>query len=550
MSGGFTVRPNSGLWCNSGVGLWSRSAVVPVPDPGPACDLRTVRQQLEFIRKHHRDVPVVEFTESVSLSLNAAQQRRLCQQIQQHVQLLAQIHLLCAPVSKLQSEAQTTRQFLMELDFLGQGAELVMSARGFHGHRSTFRVCNLQGALQLLEETTVTPIDYRPPTPRANDKGHIKAYPLLPGELAWIFATRPVFLYPELLPCASLDPALYCPRRTNAFTAAEDCLLVLGLRHLESCLDPVRLVSELVLRKSLLQVRRRILQCCRPGNSDNIVKAFRFQKVLWPMPKACLPQTEERPPVEREERCLPLWITRSLPVLHAAIRRLNSLTPPPSNGPRPRSSHLTLLRSDWSGTFPPGSVFPPRLPKNLLEFRRIGFVLLNPPPETPPVREKEERSDGPITEQEHEEDGLIAEQEEECDIVLVLSDSSLSDTGSPLSNHEADCVSQHAPGRRTGSDVRARQEEEVTQAQNVCVAPSGKRVVRWTREADRELLLAVKKSGANQKTFRAVSHRLSNKTPAQVALRFHDLMTLFHSSNHRAASCSTQQPIRRQEAPD
>lgn len=50
----------------------------------------------------------------------------------------------------------------------------------------------------------------------------VRCFPLMLAELAWIFATRPVFLYPELLPCVSLDPALYCPRRTAAFTAAED----------------------------------------------------------------------------------------------------------------------------------------------------------------------------------------------------------------------------------------------------------------------------------------------------------------------------------------
>lgn len=50
----------------------------------------------------------------------------------------------------------------------------------------------------------------------------VRCFPVMPAELAWLFATRPVFLYPELLPCASLDPALYCPRRTSAFSAAED----------------------------------------------------------------------------------------------------------------------------------------------------------------------------------------------------------------------------------------------------------------------------------------------------------------------------------------
>lgn len=50
----------------------------------------------------------------------------------------------------------------------------------------------------------------------------VRSHPTLPPQLAWIFSTRPVFLYPELLPLVSLDPELYCPRRTQAFTAAED----------------------------------------------------------------------------------------------------------------------------------------------------------------------------------------------------------------------------------------------------------------------------------------------------------------------------------------
>ncbi|XP_072304474.1 GON-4-like protein [Eucyclogobius newberryi] len=504
----------------------------------PVSELRTVRQQLDFIRKHLKQTTALETMEPVPLSLNAAQQRRLQQQVQQHVQLLTQIQMLCAPVSSLKTQAQTSRQFLVELDFLGQGAELMMSSRGFHGRSSAFRVCNLQGALQLLEETRVQPIDYRVPNPRVDKRGHIKSYPLVPAELAWFFATRSVFLYPELLPCASLDPALYCPRRSHAFTAAEDCLLVLGLRGLQGSLDPVKLVSELVVRKTLSQVRCRILQCCRPGSSDNIVKAYRFQKVVWPMPKACSPQTEPRPPVERDQRVLPLWIARSLPVLNAVLRRLSSEAPPPSTMSRPHCSQRTLLRSDWSGPFPPRSSFPPRLPKNELEFRRIGFVLLHPPPENRPITEQEE--------------------EEESEVVLALSES---ETSNEESENDTNCISQHprgqklsnsqhAPGQTAGCDVTEGPEEEVVAAQNICVSSNGKRVVVWTREADRELLLAVQKGGANQKTFGGVSSRLGNKTPAQVGQRFRDLMTLFYSTNHRAASCSTQEPIRQQKAPD
>lgn len=55
-------------------------------------------------------------------------------------------------------------------------------------------------------------------------------------------------------------------------SSSPSSLLVLGLRNLQGCLDPPKLLSQLLLCKSLLQLRRRLLQCCRPGGHDNIVK--------------------------------------------------------------------------------------------------------------------------------------------------------------------------------------------------------------------------------------------------------------------------------------
>ena len=151
-------------------------------------------------------------------------------------------------------------------------------------------------------------------------------------------------------------------------------------------------------------------------------------------------------------------------MLHAAVRRLHSEVAPPSTRPVSRSSQLSLLRSEWCGPFPAGTDFPPRLPKDVLEFRRIGFVLLNPPPQNPPNREQTERSDKPITEREPEDrwstESEVYELEEESDIVLVLSDSSLSDT------EETD--SQQAPGLRR-------------ERQNISAVTSGKAASRWTR---------------------------------------------------------------------
>ncbi|RVE67145.1 hypothetical protein OJAV_G00114070 [Oryzias javanicus] len=366
-------------------------AVKAEPEDEWTSGLRTVKQQLAFIRKREQtSYPKISYcSEPYTLKLNAQQKRRLQQQLQQ---LLTQIHLLCLPVVKLHGEAETTKQFLFELDMLAQGGELIRSA-GQPGFCSAFRACNLQGALELLEELHQTPISYEPQHHPPDARGYMRCFPVMPAELAWLFATRPVFLYPELLPSASLDPALYCPRRTAAFTAAEDCLLVLGLRNLGGSCDPPKLVSHFLVRKTVVQVRRRILQCCRPGFPDNIVKAFRYQQVLWPMPVACRPvdPTERRPPVEREEKVLPLWLARSLPIIYLAVKHFNGPSGSVPEAPascrkgKPRHSQLAVLRSaSVTYSFPAGSEYPPRLPANL-DFKRMGFVLVQPPPPPSPA---------------------------------------------------------------------------------------------------------------------------------------------------------------------
>ncbi|KAJ3608565.1 hypothetical protein NHX12_023096 [Muraenolepis orangiensis] len=143
-------------------------------------------------------------------------------QVEQHVQLLLQVHLLTSCVPQLQSEAVLTKQFLVELDVLAQRGE-AMGAAGvsFQREVSFFRASNLGEALQLLEDQWTPPV-YQPRTRPRDNLGRVHRYPVLPAQLAWLFATRGVFLYPELLPCSSLDPALYRLRRTNSFTTAED----------------------------------------------------------------------------------------------------------------------------------------------------------------------------------------------------------------------------------------------------------------------------------------------------------------------------------------
>uniref|UniRef100_A0A3Q2YBD2 Uncharacterized protein n=1 Tax=Hippocampus comes TaxID=109280 RepID=A0A3Q2YBD2_HIPCM len=305
-----------------------------------AGERRTVKQQLAFMRSA-RHAPSAH-----TLRLDARHRGALTQQIQQHVQLLLQVHLLTSPVEELGSEAETTRHFLFELDLLARRGELMLSSQRARPTAATaarcsaFRASNLQGALKLLDELRERPPAYVHLKHTPDSRGQMRSFPVMPAELAWIFATRPVFLYPQLLPCVSLDPALYCPRRTAAFTAAEDCLLVMGLRNLEGSREPTRLLCQLLLGKSVAQVRRRILQCCRPGAPDNVVKAFRYRRVLPRTPPACarVAAWERRPPAERDVRLLPLWLVvrqlKMCTLTRTSISSVNIVPPPLEKSPR------------------------------------------------------------------------------------------------------------------------------------------------------------------------------------------------------------------------
>ncbi|XP_013877898.1 GON-4-like protein [Austrofundulus limnaeus] len=102
----------------------------------------------------------------------------------------------------------------------------------------------------------------------------------------------------------------------------------------------------------------------------------------------------------------------------------------------------------------------------------------------------------------------------------------------------------------TGSDNE--DEQHAVCAKNITVTSNGKKVVVWTREADRIILTACQQRGATRKTFRQVSSQLGNKTVQQVRFRFQDLMKLFHSAPQKSTYCSSKGPptSRRSAAPD
>ncbi|XP_038850379.1 GON-4-like protein isoform X1 [Salvelinus namaycush] len=344
---------------------------------------RTVREQMEALQQRRalqetpgRSTPTVTVSPPMVLlpplpcpvlTLDHTQKLQLQQQVQQHIQLLTQVHLLCSPVEALHHKAHTTKQYLEELQTFAQREEAIRSVRD-PGFSSIFRACNLQGALSLVQEqeSSVSPSAPSPPTPPARPQtrsNNVRTYPLLHAETAWLLATRSIFLYPELLPHCSLDPALHPPRtKNNFYTRGEDRLIVLGLKHFSQTELPYQLMCRYLIRtKKQDQLRSRVKELCGHKTSDNAIKLYCQHNIVPAMQETCgrVMPGEERPPVEREMSVMPNWLRKSLPFIHRAVMEYNkphgkspSRIPPPPPAP--------------PYTFANGTRYPPSLPRNVI----------------------------------------------------------------------------------------------------------------------------------------------------------------------------------------
>ncbi|XP_060777852.1 GON-4-like protein isoform X2 [Neoarius graeffei] len=329
---------------------------------------RTVREQLDALqqRREHQSRPhhnasgpaMLLIPPPCTLMVTPNQKWQLQQQIQQHVQLLTQVHMLCSPVEALQNQATTTKLFLTELQSFAERTEQMRTVVE-PGFKSAFHVCNLQPSLDLLEElekAASPPI----PQPRSIRSHAVHRYPFLPAHLAWLFATRSVFLYPELLPHCSLDPALQPPRSKTIYTKGEDGLMVLGLKHFSETEFPYQLMSQYLLQpKRLEQLRARVKDMCSSRAPDNIIKFYCKHRVVPHLPVACCPVVpgEEHPPVERENIIMPNWLLKSLPCIYKAVfeRQAEERT----------SFDRSTTASPPVPTFPKGTRYPLSLPKGL-----------------------------------------------------------------------------------------------------------------------------------------------------------------------------------------
>ncbi|XP_075186297.1 GON-4-like protein isoform X4 [Anomaloglossus baeobatrachus] len=297
---------------------------------------RTVRAQLEYLRMRKllmmrteeekcpaRDVqpptPAPAHRLPSIMRLDCAQRRRLQQQMQQHVQLLTQLHLLSFSNPKLCPEAYTAHVYLAELSTFADSSS-VRHGAVTPNFQSMFQACNLKDALKLIPLVhSQVPEVVEPPNPSRKTAKHV---PSLPQHMAWILATRPIFMYPELLPVCAMKP-----RRTQDrvfFTNAEDCLLALGLKHFDNVDYFKQLISKYLLTaKTAQQLTVRIKNLTMKKSPDNIIKFYRRTKMLPALGRCCedvLPQ-DARPPLEREKHRLPFWVKASLSSLKTGVKK-------------------------------------------------------------------------------------------------------------------------------------------------------------------------------------------------------------------------------------
>uniref|UniRef100_A0A8C9L5N7 GON-4-like protein n=1 Tax=Pavo cristatus TaxID=9049 RepID=A0A8C9L5N7_PAVCR len=290
---------------------------------------RTVKEQLEQLRMKKSSIkPPQEAEKSKpqnekplqSLVLDCAQRKRLQQQMQQHVQLLTQVHLLASSNPALSSEASTTKMFLSELGNFARSSTLLRQSF-YPKFQTMFQPCNLKGALQLVEDFHAqVQVDC---SPRKAAKKSANDFPCLPKQVAWILATRRVFMYPELLPVCSLKANP--PRDKIIFTKAEDNLLALGLKHFEGTEFPKPLISKYLLpTKTAHQLTVRIKNLNMNRAPDNIIRHYKKTKQLPVLFKCCdeIQPNEWKPPVEREEHRLPFWLKASLPSIQGELKQL------------------------------------------------------------------------------------------------------------------------------------------------------------------------------------------------------------------------------------
>lgn len=199
---------------------------------------------------------------NLNIMVTTDQEAIIREQIKQHVQLLTQMILLTQNQEEYIAEHSNALQLLNEMHRF--------SKNSLAGERSVFRVCNLDGSLQLIEahkdETFAK-------------KNNSKEFTV---SLQNLFSNNSCFLYPQLLPTMRMITKKWSKDKCTFFPS-QDYLLGLGFeqfRHFPSYMM-CKCISQLLLPcKTEKQIRTRIKNLRSKRAKDNPVKSVQLTKKL------------------------------------------------------------------------------------------------------------------------------------------------------------------------------------------------------------------------------------------------------------------------------
>uniref|UniRef100_A0A8C7VLQ2 Si:dkey-27c15.3 n=1 Tax=Oncorhynchus mykiss TaxID=8022 RepID=A0A8C7VLQ2_ONCMY len=470
---------------------------IPLEDPMAevtAGRYRTVKEQLDAIRRRRALlesqgllVPRALITKPreppppFTPTLSHHQRLQLQQQVQQHVQLLTQVHMLTSPVAALQSEAATTKQFLV---------------REKHTDKPTF-----------------------------TSAFSFRKHPSMPPQLAWLFATRPVFLYPELLPHVILYSLPSC------FPS----LIVLGLRNLGETLQPKELLCHYLLRaKRVSQLRDHIMEKCKHTHPNNVIKVCHALQEV---------------PGRVEEFLEVLYEFEQDGDGHTSVELFMRLKPVLNEWPELLRDFAAFLHPEQAQecgllseqqAFERSRHFLRQLElsfgENSSHYRKIVSVLQGGPTLSPAgIKEVKAQIANLLRGHTHLQgefwvffNELHLRPSLQCQ-TENRGRGDVTNTNSTSQKSSAENKPKRCQGTKTPKATQLKEKEgdhythpeSSVCAKNISLTSSGEKVILWTRleEADRAILTACQQKGANKITFEAVSAQLGNKTANEVRER-------------------------------
>eukprot|EP00058_Branchiostoma_floridae_P024277 XP_002609767.1 hypothetical protein BRAFLDRAFT_78599 [Branchiostoma floridae] len=286
---------------------------------------KTVQQQLQDEKMRGKVPGGGRKVQSLPV-LTQGERQQLQQQMQQHVQLLCQVHVLTREEPQLQEVAQVTKNFLKENQMFVQRStqlhqmqvEQYSSAGAqvpqvnFH---SMFDTCNLQGAVDIVDQNIpVRSFTASPMKKTAKGSKSHKAKPTASSQAT--IAESKVFMYPALLPTCALD--LHDPLRHGkekpCFLGAEDNLLALGMCQYQgmSTVEMLHYIREnMIPTKTCEQIRIRIKNLkANKKKTGNIVQVYSKTKQMPALPVVCpdMEAAQAVSPVHLQGKHLPGWL--------------------------------------------------------------------------------------------------------------------------------------------------------------------------------------------------------------------------------------------------